>query len=370
MTAEAFLTHHVRVLSKHYEVHLVANAAPEAITHPDLLRAVRHRVRIEREISPLADALAVLRLARLLRAGGYVAVHSLTPKAGLLTAVAGWIAHVPARIHTYTGQVWATRTGVGRALLKNLDRVIARLDTHLLADSLSQLEFLRAERVLRNGQGAVLARGSVCGVDGERFRPDDHARVEIRHALDIPGDAVVFLFLGRLTRDKGVLDLASAFSQLAAERADVFLVLAGPDEAALEQRLREACGAGAERVRFAGYAAQPERYMAAADVFCLPSYREGFGSVVLEAAAAGVPAIGSRIYGVTDAIEDGVTGLMHPPRDVAALTAAMRRLAADPMLRSALGHAARSRALEHFSQDQLAAELLDFYRKKAAPALT
>ena len=107
----------------------------------------------------------------------------------------------------------------------------------------------------------------------------------------------------------------------------------------------------------------PERYMAAGDVFCLPSYREGFGAVIIEAAAAGLPAIGSRIYGITDAIGDGVTGILVAAADVEGLADAMRLLALDEPKRRALAHAARERALNHFSRDVVTAAVVAFYER-------
>ena len=104
--------------------------------------------------------------------------------------------------------------------------------------------------------------------------------------------------------------------------------------------------------------------MSAADVFCLPSYREGFGTVIIEAAAAGLPSIASRIYGVTDAIDDGKTGLLHTVKDIAEMTSLMERLAIDVELRVALGHAARERVVTRFSEERLVRSLLDFYKEE------
>jgi glycosyltransferase involved in cell wall biosynthesis len=361
MTADAFLAGHIRTLSERYEVHFVLNGPPESVRHPDLQHTRRFSARIEREIAPFADVAGLVQLTRILRRGGYSAVHSLTPKAGLLTAIAAFAARVPVRLHTYTGQVWATRKGARRRFLKAFDVLIAKLDTHVLADSLSQRDFLRSEGVLARDQGIVLAKGSVCGVDAERFRPDDAARTSVRAALGIAPDALVFLFVGRLTHDKGVLDLAHAFSRLALLRENTFLVLVGPDEDGTSAGIREACATCGARVRFVGYTQDPERYMAASDVFCLPSHREGFGSVVVEAAAAGLPAIGSRIYGIVDAIEDGRTGLLVEPANPGDLAAAMQRLADDAVFRQSLGKAARERALKDFSQAALTGALLEFY---------
>lgn len=363
MTAAAFLTQHVKALSAHYEVHLVVNADPVAIEHPDLRLATLHRARIERAIAPFADLVGLIQLARIFGSGSYAAVHSITPKAGLLTAIAAFAARVPVRVHTFTGQVWATRQGIGRKLLKSLDWLIARLDTHLLVDSATQRDFLVSAGVLGAGEGEVLGKGSVSGVDHARFRPDAQARARLRGELSIPENACVFLLVGRLNRDKGVLDLARAFGETAAHRDDVYLLLVGPDEEQLAAEIRALSAPGAERVRFIDYTAEPEAYMAASDVFCLPSYREGFGAVVIEAAAAGVPAIGSRIYGLSDAILDKVTGLLVAPKDERALASAMRELADDPPLRARLGAAARSRALDDFSMESSTAALVDFYSR-------
>ncbi|HEY8265412.1 MAG TPA: glycosyltransferase, partial [Steroidobacteraceae bacterium] len=153
-------------------------------------------------------------------------------------------------------------------------------------------------------------------------------------------------------KDKGVLDLVDAFSRIGNPAAR--LVLVGPDEERLARPM--------ERVTWVGGTDRVEDYMAAADVFCLPSYREGFGQVAIEASASGLPVIASRIYGLTDAVTDGETGLLHAPGDVAALARHMATLLAQPELRRRLGAAGRDRALRDFSAERVSQALLDFYR--------
>ena len=267
------------------------------------------------------------------------------------------MARVPVRTHTFTGQVWATRSGAARVFLKALDRLTATLSTMVLADSASQRDFLVAEGVMDADRIRVLGHGSFNGVDGMRFRPDEEARRRVRSQRAVPPDAVVFLYLGRLARDKGLLDLARAFAGL----ESAWLMLVGPDEDGIERDIRDACGASAGRLRILGHTAQPEQFMAAADVFVLPSHREGFGSVILEAAAAAVPAVGTRIYGITDAVVDGKTGFLVPVRDSASLAARMRQLAADAPLREEMGRAARERALRDFRTEDLTRALLAYY---------
>jgi glycosyltransferase involved in cell wall biosynthesis len=135
----------------------------------------------------------------------------------------------------------------------------------------------------------------------------------------------------------------------------------GPDEEALSEEVRAACGAAAARLRLIGWTSTPERYIAASDVACMPSYREGFGAAIIEAAAAGLPAIGTRIYGVVDAIEENETGVLFEAGNVAQLAEAMRRLAVDGALRASLSTAARERALREFSTATVTRAMVDFY---------
>ncbi len=347
LTARAFLSGHLAALSADYAVDLVADT-----TDPAQIGGVADRVRlrpvpIRRKISLWADFRALLQLIVQFRRERYVAVSSVTPKAGLLSLLAAFIARIPLRLHIFTGQVWATKTGLKRTLLKSADRLMAHLATHILTDSPSQREFLIAEGVVEGEKIRVLGEASICGVDGERFRPQLGRRAALRAEHGLPQEAVVFLYLGRLNRDKGVLDLADAFA--AVEEPGAWLLIVGPDEEGLRGEMERRFGAAVERTRFVGYTDTPEDYMAAADVFCLPSYREGFGTVIIEAAATGLPAIASRIYGVTDAVVDGQTGLLHPARNVTAIHDAISALASDEARRLQLGHAARERALAVFS---------------------
>lgn len=361
MTARAFLRGHLAALSGRYAIDLAvdAEATNELGDIPD--HATILPVPIRRQIAPTADLKALVRLFVLFRRERYAAVSSVTPKAGMLALLAAALAGVPLRIHIFTGQVWVTRTGWKRWILKQADCCMALLATHVLADSPSQRDFMVAEGIAAAGKIRVLGEGSICGVDGTRFRPDAGARVGIRRAHGIPEAAVVFLFLGRLNRDKGVLDLAEAFAAQGNENA--WLLMVGPDEANLRGEMERRLGPALARTRFVGYTDRPEDFMAAADVFCLPSYREGFGMVIIEAAAARIPAIGSRIYGVTDAIEENVTGLLHRAGDTAELARQMASLAGDAARRHVLGEAARARALRLFSREAVTQAWMDFYRQ-------
>ncbi|WBY00731.1 glycosyltransferase family 4 protein [Ramlibacter tataouinensis] len=359
----AFLAMPIQALAQRgWEVHVVVNTADGAVAPAICSSARVHPVDHARDISPLKDLVSLWRLWRLFRRIRPDVVHSVTPKAGLLAMTAARLAGVPCRMHTFTGQVWATREGAMRWLLRGVDRFFAACATRVLADSPSQREFMAGEGVAAAGRIGVLGEGSICGVDTQRFRPDAQARGQVRSRLGIGPDAPVLLYVGRLHPDKGLAELGAAFGQLASRHPDLHLVLAGPDEGGLALAQRGA-GAASSRLHAVGMTREPERHMAAADVFCLPSYREGFGLSLLEAASAGLPCVASRIYGITDAVQDGATGLLVPVRDAPALAAAIERLLQDEALRSRLAAAARERALGRFSREAMMQHWMRLYEE-------
>lgn len=361
IAVKAFLINHLRSLSDAYEITIMVGT-----DHPDFLADTGIHlhviaVPIARKINIISDFHTLFKLIIYFMRYRFDALHSVTPKAGLLSMLAGFIAGIPIRTHTFTGQVWATKTGLPRALLKAIDKLLSALSTHLIIDSPSQRDFLLKERVIDGQKSMVFGEGSIAGVDTSKFKPDPEARKQIRSALGVPEDVCLFLFLGRLNRDKGVIDLAQAF--IRAKFADARLVFVGPDEQAMQAQIEQIPEAQHAFIHFVSYTNTPERYMAAADVLCLPSYREGFGSVIIEAASCGIPAVASRIYGITDAVLDGQTGLLHAAGDVEGICEQMQRLQADPALYKSLAEQAYQRAIGQFNSKMITKAWCDFYKK-------
>jgi len=197
----------------------------------------------------------------------------------------------------------------------------------------------------------------------ERFAPCAEARQQIRSCYGIPDDAIVFLFLGRLNAAKGLRELSRAFATAAGRSPNIHLLIVGPDEEGFESEFSALARRFPGQVHRAGFADRPETYMSASDVFCLPSHREGFGSALIEAAAVGLPAIASRIYGVTDAVEDGVTGILHNVTSDREIADAMLLLAGQGEIRRKMGAAARTRVKEKFPEARLTKAFADFYRE-------
>jgi glycosyltransferase involved in cell wall biosynthesis len=328
---------------------------------------IRHEVvEMSRKIEPWADAKAVVSLMRVLRSEPFAICHSNTPKGGIVAAVAGLMCRVPVRLHTWTGQPWMTmQPGAKRLLMRTLDRVIGLLSTCCYADSESQREMLVAERIAPAHKLRVLGPGSLAGVNLNRFRPGsnmDADRRQKRQELGIAEDSPTLVFVGRLTAEKGIRELLAAFEQVRQQLPALTLLLVGP----LDDELGGTSNLSADSLRapgiiWVGFADRPEDYLAISDVLVLPSYREGFPNVVLEAAALGLPAIGTDIIGMRDTIVHEQTGLLVEVRNVALLAAAILRLVSDADLRMRLGDAAEQR-VQLFSSELMAAHTLSEYQ--------
>ena len=323
-------------------------------------------VNIEREINLIQDFLSLIALIRIFRKNKFDIIHSTTPKAGLLCAIAGVFSGTKIRLHTFTGQPWATMSGVKRSILKLCDRIIGLLNTHCYADSESQKNFLVSCGIIKFEKISVIGAGSIAGIDLNRFDPSRYNLEQLsllRADLDIPESGRILLFVGRITPDKGIKELVSAFTEIVNKESNTFLVFVGPFESAGENIVAQITDVKVRNnIKIVGYSGEPEKYMALADLLCLPSYREGFGTVVIEAAAMGTPTIGTDIYGLSDAIVDGETGVLVPVRDSLALEAAILSTLNDAPLISAMGIAARNRARNDFGANNCSDLLINEYR--------
>lgn len=361
-SAEAFLRDHIAALQAKYEVHLVANF-PEGYDGRNYFNGViYHQIPIQRKIQIWYDLKALYALFHLVKKEKFESIHSVTPKAGLLTACAGWLARVPNRIHIYTGQVWATCTGFKRILLKTMDKIIALLDTLLLVDGESQRQFLIQEGVLRLQNSQVLAYGSIAGVKLDRFIISPEIRRKERKRFGLKDDDICYIFLGRLNHDKGIGELFQAFDQLASECPKSKLLLYGMDEEGYDPQADSYSHIKrGENYFYPGLTSQPFNALQAGDVFVLPTWREGFGMSVIEAQGLALPVITSDAYGVVDASVEGETGLRCKVGDPTSLYEAMKEYYDHPELIKKHGEAGRKRVIEKFDNTIVSQAWLDFY---------
>lgn len=316
-----------------------------------------HGVRMPRRITPVGDMKAVVRLwHHFIRTMPQI-VHAHTPKGGLLAMISARLAGVPVSVYHIHGMPYVTQTGVKRTLLKSTEKISCALATQVLCVSDSVREVAVRDSICPAHKIKVLLGGSINGVDADgRFNP---ARVgaagrEARARYDIPEDAPVVGFIGRIVRDKGLVELVEAWKVLRDEFPALHLLVVGPFEpqdpvpAETEAVLRSDA-----RIHLTGRQLDTPPLFAAMDVLCLPTYREGFPNVPLEAAAMELPVAATRIPGCVDAVADGETGTLVPPRDAAALADALRAYLNDTDLRRRHGQAGRARVLREFRQEAI-----------------
>lgn len=353
-------------LSRDFEVMVAGDrVSVNQAAFPDVAWA---DIAIARKINLWADLKALVLLFVLCRRYKPDVVHSIMPKAGLLTAIAAWLAGVPVRMHTFTGQVWDTKRGLPRAFLKALDRLVVLLNTRCLTDSPSQSAHLLKHGVSDHGKAlGSLGQGSLNGVDLGRF---DKARISAsskvsRTSVGLGETDFVITYAARKSIDKGALDMLRAFAMARKRIQHMRLLFVGPDESngAIEA-LRAATPEAFEGVVEFGLVRNLEDYLALSDVLCLPSYREGFGSVVIDAAALEVPCVGSRIPGLVNAIVDGETGVLFPVGDVDQLSDILVALESDRDRLKQLGKAASERVRKVFSSEVLYSHLANLYKEQ------
>lgn len=315
---------------------------------------------IERSISPWKDLKSLWRLFLLFRRERPWGVHSLTPKAGLLSMAAAAFARVPVRVHTFTGLIFPYRKGAFKFLLKQMDRLTCLFATHVIPEGEGVRRILLAEKVTGKPL-EILAHGNVNGVDPDYFRRSG-CREEMRRRLELPQGAVLFVFVGRITEDKGVRELLAAFSALRAEEkeAPVFLALVGWTE---DYPAEELDVPGVFRP---GFQEDIRPWLEAADVFVLPSYREGFPNSLLQAGAMGLPLIATDVCGCNEIVADGVNGLLVPSGDEEALRRAMAVLRDDPEKRGRMGAEAAEQVKRKFGCRMVWEALVRFYGRAAA----
>ena len=358
-TAKSFLESHFERLSNQYEVYLAANLNDLELPNYSnaYLQEIKH-IPIHRKINLKEDLKALFLLAKYLRKNKFDAITTFTPKAGLIGVMSGKLAKTKHRIHFFTGQVWHTKKGVFKFFLILLDKLVVSLSTSVLVDGQPQQEFLILNNIITKNNSLVLGKGTISGIDLAKFSTNDQTRGSLRKLLNYEENDIVFMFLGRLNKDKGIFDLVKAFDQLAADYSDVKLLIVGPDEENVTEQLSKK---SKEKYHIYGSTDCPEKIMQVCDVFCLPSHREAFGLSIIEASACQKAIICSDTYGLQDTIVDNVTGMRHITNDVNSLHQKMKYLVDNPSMRIEMGINGRKYVEAFFSKQKITNLWLEYY---------
>ena len=305
------------------EVTLVSSPAKKLSDIAQEEGAKYREILIPRRVSVLKDFIAFWKMFFLFSCERPHMVHGNTPKGALLSMAAGFFARVPVRVFMCHGLCYSTATGVKRRVLKMMERATCFFSTHTIAVSYGLKRELISGKFCSSKKIALILNGCVSGIDLRRFVSGN--KVAAKTALRCTEKNFVFGFVGRIVRDKGVEELVAAFMRLRKEFPDIRLVLVGEVERAnpVSEKTLGAIAETEEIIHF-GYQKDLPGFYQGMDCFVFPSYREGFGMVVAEAGACGVPAIVSDINGCNEIIREGENGTIIPPRDADALYRAMK----------------------------------------------
>lgn len=366
VTATAFLRGQLDYLRQHGFVMTVVCGPGANINNLATSEQVAtHMVPMEREISPLQDAVALWRIYRAICRLRPDIVNASTPKAGLLGMVAAWLARVPVRVYQQRGLRLETTTGFKRRVLMGAEWVAAHCATAVVCNSSSLRNAFADLKLAPPSKLHVLGAGSSNGVEVARFvaTPERETEaVQIRQVLGIPHQAPVLGFVGRFTRDKGIVELLTLFEQLQMEFPNLHLLLVGdyetgdPVPKAAQEKI-----ANDSMIHTVGFVADTAPYYHVMDLLVFLSFREGMPNAPLEAAAASVPAVGFVATGVVDAVLDGVTGRLAPLNDLDVLYRLTADLLRDPEQRRWLGEQALARVIRDFEQTQVWENWRQFY---------
>lgn len=336
---------------------------------------------MERHMSLAKDLMSLCKMIKTFLSEKPNMVHSMTPKAGLISMIASWVTRVPVRVHTFTGLVWPTETGMKRRVLMATDWVTCACATHVIPEGQGVMEDLQA--YITKKPMKVLGYGNIRGVDMEHYSRRSEV-MQLAEGLKEEG-VFTFLFIGRIVKDKGINELAQAFDRLRCVTAGkVRLILVGPYENDLDPVLPETRKLieSAPEIVTPGTLSGDEllTYYAAADCFVFPSYREGFPNTVLEAGALEVPSIVTDINGSSEIIINTgekvpqhlgageslsvrENGVMIPSKNVDALCEAMLWMMEHPDERKKMGKRAREIVAERWEQGFVREKLFEFYRE-------
>ncbi|MCA9230918.1 MAG: glycosyltransferase family 4 protein [Planctomycetales bacterium] len=373
-----FLRGQIEFMKQHgFEAEVIASPGSDLDEFAESTQVSAFAVEMPRRVSPLRDLCSLRIMWQHLRSLRPDIVHSHTPKGGMLGMVASWLARVPVRVYHIHGLPLITATGIQRLLLKLSEWTACMCATSVLCVSRSVREVAVAEKLCPPEKIKVLLAGSIMGVDAEGFF--DPSKVpcgtagEVRARYGIPPEAPIVGFVGRMVRDKGIVELMDAWKELRETFPELHLLMVGPDDArdALPLGILEHLQSD-PRVHLTGFASPLPMY-ATMDLLVLPTYREGLPTVVLEASAMELPVVATEVTGCVDAVEDGVTGTLVPAHDAESLRIAISAYLESAELRRKHGRAGRDFVLQYFQPRAVWNAMLGEYRdliRKAGGALT
>lgn len=367
LSLDKLLTGQLRFMSSYFDVIAVSADGPEIETIKKREGCDYLVIPMTRTISPFRDYVALLKMIKLIKREKPTIVHSHTPKAGLIAMLAAYYCKTPIRLHTVAGLPLMETTGFKKQLLVWVERVIYRCANYVYPNSLELKRYIEEQKFTSSDKLKVLGNGSSNGIDVHYFERTtaimDQAE-QLKRKYAISSTNFVFIFIGRIVKDKGINELVNAFDQLNKKHTFIKLILVGPFEDELDpihpntrQLIRQN-----NAIITTGFINDIRPYLAASHVLVFPSYREGFPNAPLQAGCFELPMIVSDINGCNEIVQDGVNGLVVPPKNEIALQKAMETMIVDEALRERCAKASRSIIVHNYSRETVWNALLEEYK--------
>ncbi|NYE03854.1 glycosyltransferase involved in cell wall biosynthesis [Bacillus niacini] len=319
-------------------------------------------VPMTRGIDFIGSIMAIMRMYRIFKKEKFNLVQYSTPNASMYASIASWLARVPIRLYCQWGIIYVGMSGIKRRIFKAIEKLVCSFSTDIQPDSHGNLNFSRVEKLYSEERSRVVWNGSASGLDLDKFDylKKEKFNSEIRKKYKIPSDAVVIGFLGRVGKEKGFDELITAFISIKEKYKNVKLLFVGPNEKpkTVSPNLLKWFENSSDVIKI-GWTDQTEKYLSAMDMFVFPSYREGFGNVVIEAEAMAIPVIATDIPGPQNGLVDGVTGYLVPKQTVNPLIEKIEELISNKLLREQMGQSGRKYVKENFDNQILLKHIIE-----------
>ena len=357
------------VKSQGFEVYTVSAKGPEIDEMSQREGVKHHCIPMTRSITPLRDLASLVLLVKYIQKIKPDIVHTHTPKAGLLGMLASAICKVPCRLHTVAGLPLMEAVGFKFHLLKFTEYLTYKFATGVYPNSANLKDYIAENIKVDVNKLHIIGYGSSNGINLDYFKktePISNAGNQLRLKYNIKNNQIVFTFIGRVVRDKGVNELVHAFKSLSRKDQNIYLLIVGDFESSLDPLEREVLEEIETNTQIitTGFQKDIRPYLAITDVFVFPTYREGFPNVLLQACAMGVPCIATDINGCNEIITSKEHGLLIQPKSVDALVNAMTQLWKDIDLKEKYGTLARSHVAEKYDQQYVWKEIIREYKKQ------
>lgn len=366
MSLDILLKGQLAFLNKYYKV-IAISGADEHLVHVATRENVKTlSVAMQRTIAPIKDIVSLIKIYNVLKVQKPLIIHSITPKAGLLSMTAAYFAGVPIRMHTFTGLLFPTKTGLMKQVLIIMDKLLCKFATHVYPEGEGVKKDLEKFKITKKPL-KIIANGNVNGIDINYFSKNNFSDTEnnkLKIKFKIKPNDFVFIFVGRIVVDKGINELIAAFIELSKTEKHCKLILVGPFEdeiPALQQATYQEIENN-KQIISVGFQKDVRPWFAISNALVFPSYREGFPNVVLQAGAMELPSIVTDINGSNEIIENNNNGIVIPVKNKNAIFIAMKKMINEPLFIASLSHNARPFITTKYKQELVWNALLNEYK--------